>query len=219
MNERQSHVVVLIGSPRGVEKSSSAKLARVITSGLESAKWSCEWFHTHHVLQSQEDWDAMVASMSRADVILLAAPLYVDGLPAPVIETLHRLLEAKSMLVSEGNPPRMVSLLNCGFVESKQNITAQSMVHLFCESMGFQWAGGISVGAGGMINKRIREALETASNALRDDILIPNAVEVLTRKPIINPWLYALGGSFMWRRWAKANGVRDQLKAQPYKRA
>ncbi len=219
MNERQSHVVVLIGSPRGVEKSSSAKLARVIASGLESAKWSCEWFHTHRVLQSQKDWDAMVASMSRADVILLAAPLYVDGLPAPVIETLHRLLEAKSVLVSGGNPPRMLALLNCGFIEAEQNYTAQMMVRVFSDNMGFQWAGGISLGAGGTMTKRIRAALEMVSTALRDDILIPDAVEVLTCKPIMKPWLYALGGSFMWRRWAKANGVRDQLKAQPYKRA
>ena len=111
----------------------------------------------------------------------------------------------------------MVSLVNCGFVESEQNITAQSMVRLFCEDMGFQWAGGISIGAGGMVNKRIREALETASNALRDDILIPDAVDALTRKPIMKPWLYVMGGNFMWKRQAKANGLDPkQLKARPY---
>lgn len=218
MNESQSHVVVLIGSPKGVEKSSSAKLARAITNGLESAKWACEWFHTHRVLQSQEDWEAMVVSMSRADVILLAAPLYVDGLPAPVIETLHRLLDARNMIVSEEDPPRMLSLLNCGFVEAEQNHTAQMMVRIFSDDMGFQWSGGISLGAGGTMTKRIRAALEMVSEALRDDVLIPDAVAITTTAPIMRPWLYVLGGNFMWRRRAKANGVRDQLKAQPYKR-
>ena len=218
MNEKQAHVVVLIGSPKGVEKSGSARLAREITNGLESAQWSCEWVHMHRVLQSQDGWDAMVVSMARADVILLAAPLYIDSLPAPVIETLHRLSKAKSSLIPSGDPPRFVALLNCGFVESGHNRYAQLMLRLFCEDMGFQWAGGISLGAGGAVTKRLRAALKQVSEALRDDILIPDTVDKTTNKPIMKPWLYVLGGNFMWRRQAKANGVRDQLKAQPYKR-
>jgi len=217
MSEHQAHITVLIGSPKGIEKSASARLAKVLTTGLEAANWTSEWFHTHHVLRADETWESMISSMARSEIILLAAPLYVDSLPAPVIETLHRLSQGKNALVREGLPPRMVSLLNCGFVESEQNITAQSMVRLFSENMGFQWAGGISVGAGGMVNKRIREALEMASNALRDDILIPDAVDVLTRKPIMKPWLYVMGGNFMWKRQAKANGLDPkQLNARPY---
>lgn len=217
MSEHQAHITVLIGSPKGIEKSASTRLAKVITTGLEAANWISEWFHTHQVLRADETWESLITSMARSDVILLAAPLYVDSLPAPVIETLHRLSQAKSAFVRDGLPPRMVSLLNCGFVESEQNITAQSMVCLFCEGMGFQWSGGISVGAGGMINKRIRGALETASNALRDDILIPDSVDVLTRKPIMKPWLYVMGGNLMWKRQAKANGLDPkQLNARPY---
>jgi len=77
---------------------------------------------------------------------------------------------------------------------------------------------GISLGAGGAVTKRLRAALKQVSEALRDDVLIPDAVDIATNKPIMKPWLYVLGGNFMWRRQAKANGVRDQLKAQPYKR-
>jgi hypothetical protein len=136
-----------------------------------------------------------------------------------VIETLHRLSQAKNVLVREGTPPRFLTLINCGFVEPGHNRFAQLMLRLFCDGMGFQWAGDISLGGGGMLNKRIREALELTAEALRDDVLIPGAVDALTRAPIMKPWLYVLGGNFMWKRQAKANGVRDQLKAQPYKRA
>lgn len=214
------HITILIGSPKGIEKSTSAQLARVIASGLEAAQWTSEWFHAHHVLKSADAWDALLTSMARSEVILLAAPLYVDSLPAPVIETLYRLTQAKGALARDGLPPRMVSLLNCGFVESDQNLTAQSMVGLFCEAMGFQWLGGISVGAGGALTKRIRGALETASNALRDDILIPDSVDAITRKPIMKPWLYVAGGNVMWKRQAKANGLHPkQLSARPYERS
>jgi len=220
MSEKQAHITVLIGSPKGIEKSTSARLAKIITTGLGTDQWTNEWFHAHRVLQSDEAWNGLLASMARSDVILFAAPLYVDSLPAPVIETFYRLTQAKSTLVRDGLLPRMVSLLNCGFVEAHQNITAQSMVELFSRAMGFQWAGGISIGAGGMTNKRIREALESASSALRDDILISNSVDALTRKPIMKPWMYVLGGNVMWKKQAKANGLTPkQLTARPYEKS
>ncbi|MCK5828186.1 NAD(P)H dehydrogenase, partial [Candidatus Bipolaricaulota bacterium] len=65
--------------------------------------------------------------------------------------------------------------------------------------------------------KRVREALQLTAAALRDDVLIPDVVEVLTRAPIMKPWMYVLGGNFMWKRQAKANGLQPkQLKARPY---
>lgn len=157
--------------------------------------------------------------MARADVILLATPLYVDSLPAPVIETLYRLSQGKNLRVLDGDPPRFLALLNCGFVEPHHNRYAQLMLETFCKKVGFEWAGGISLGAGGMMTKRIREALRSVAEALRADILISDSVSRATSTPVMKPWLYILGGNFMWRRQAKANGVRDQLKAQPYKRA
>jgi len=217
MSEKQAHITVLIGSPKGIEKSTSGRLAREITAELETANWTSEWFHAHHVLKADEAWESLIASMARSNVILLAAPLYVDSLPAPVIETLHCLSQAKSALAREDTPPRFLALLNCGFVEPGHNQFAQLMLQSFCERMGFQWADGISLGGGGMTKKRVREALQLTAAALRDDVLIPNAVEVLTRAPIMKPWMYVLGGNIMWKRQAKANGLQHkQLKARPY---
>ncbi|MCK5827088.1 hypothetical protein KAH43_01080, partial [Candidatus Bipolaricaulota bacterium] len=135
MSEQQAHITVLIGSPRGIEKSTSARLAREITVGLGTANWTSEWFHAHHVLKADEAWEGLIASMARSDVIFLAAPLYVDSLPAPVIETLHRLVQAKSTLAREGTPSRFLALLNCGFVEPGHNQFAQLMLQSFCERM------------------------------------------------------------------------------------
>ncbi|MBU1049611.1 hypothetical protein KKG90_06240 [Candidatus Bipolaricaulota bacterium] len=217
MTKTPEHITILIGSPKGIEKSNSARLAKGITTVLESARWTSKWFHTHQVLRSDESWDALLSSMARSDVILLAAPLYVDSLPAPVIETLYRLTQAKNALHRDGPPPKMLAILNCGFVEAQQNYTAQSMVRLFCEGMPFEWSGGISIGAGGAINKRIRSALTLAADALRDDILVPDAVDALTGKPMMPPWLYVFGGNFMWKRQAKANGLdAKRLGDRPY---
>jgi len=216
MTATQERVTILVGSPKGTERSASAQLAKMAIEPLISAGWTSEWFHIHHALRSDDMWNELLSSIARADVVLLAAPLYVDSLPAPVIEVLYRLTQSEDTVRRDGLPQKLLSLLNCGFVEPQQNATAQSMVQLFSERMRFEWSGGISVGAGGMVNKRVRRALTLAGEALRDDILIPDSVHALTSKPMMKPWLYVLGGNIMWRRQAKANGLDPkQLAARP----
>ena len=40
----------------------------------------------------------------------------------------------------------------------------------------------------------------------------------MTRKPIMPPWLYVLGGNIMWKRWAAKNGAKERLRDRPYAR-
>ena len=68
------------------------------------------------------------------------------------------------------------------------------------------------------MNRKVRNAFELVVKALREDILVPESVYELMKGRVIPRSLYILGGNMMWKRQAKANGVRDQLKAQPYKR-
>ncbi len=216
MTATHEQITILVGSPKGTERSASARLAKIAIEPLISAGWTSEWYHVHQVLRSDDLWRDLLSSIARSDVVLLTAPLYVDSLPAPVIEILHRLTKQQNGVRRDGLPQKLLSLLNCGFVEAHQNDTAQSMIQLFCERMRFEWSGGISIGSGGMVNKRIRRALTLAGEALRDDILIPDSVNALTSKLMMKPWLYVLGGNVMWRRQAKANGLDPkQLAARP----
>ncbi|MFC2079497.1 hypothetical protein ACFLSZ_05925 [Candidatus Bipolaricaulota bacterium] len=215
---RGERVTLLVGSPKGLEAGSSVRLGRTITDVLEEAGWHCGAFHLHAAVRTEGLMSELLDSIDSTDVVVLSTPLYVDSLPAPVIRALHRIAAHRNG-TDGGNIPRFLSIVNCGFVEPWQNDGAQRMLEQFCAEARFESVGALSLGAGGAMTGKVQKAFKLAAEALRGDILIPVDVRKLTRSRIIPAWLYILGGNMMWKKQAKANGVRNQLKAQPYKRA
>ena len=217
MSDASEHVLLLVGSPKGLEKSNSARLGRLVVDGLEERGWTRESIHLHAAVKSEEGQRDLFEAIDRANVVLFTAPLYVDSLPAPAIRALE-LIAAHRRSGDAKRVPRFVSIINCGFVEPSQNDTCQRILQRFADRTGFDWVAGVSLGGGGQIPKRVRLALGMLTEALDLKILVPGEVERLTRKPSMPGWLYVIGGNFMWKRLADKNGVKDQLRAQPYKR-
>ena len=218
MSGQGERVLLLVGSPKGLEKSSSARLGGAVVEGLENRGWTSEAIHLHAAVRTADGQRELFEAIDRASVVLFAAPLYVDSLPAPAIRAIeaiaeHRRAERVSRI------PRLVALLNCGFVEPSQNDTCQQILQRFADRAGFQWLAGVSLGAGGQITKRMRQAFDMLVEAIDLEILVPDEVHRLTRKPVMPGWLYVLGGNFMWRKWAKRNGAKDRLRDRPYERA
>jgi len=215
---REERVVLLVGSPKGLEGSNSARLGRVVTDDLEAAGWRCTPFHLHKLAADDETAAEACRVLDEANLVVLAMPLYVDGLPAPVIRALHRLVSHRAD-ADAASVPRFFSIINCGFVEPWQNETAQNMLQQFCDRARLEWVGGLSLGAAGQPNRSVRRAFSLIVEALRDEVLIPEEVYKLTKYRVMPARLYVLGGNAMWRRLAKKNGVADQLRAKPYARA
>ena len=214
----EEHVVLFVGSPKGLNESNSARLGRMVTDGLEAAGWRCTPFHLHRLAAD----DAAAAEASRAldeaNLVVLATPLYVDGLPAPVVHALHRMVVHRAD-ADPASVPRFFSIINCGFVEPWQNETAQNMLQQFCDRARLEWVGGLSLGAAGRANRSVRRAFSLIVEALRDEVLIPEEVYKLTKYRVMPARLYVLGGNAMWRRLAKKHGAADRLRATPYARA
>ena len=59
--------------------------------------------------------------------VLLVFPLYVDGIPVPL---LHFLKEWQNYPADQG--PVVHTLVNCGFLEPEQNAVAVEQIRLFC---------------------------------------------------------------------------------------
>ena len=215
MSNGGARALLLIGSPKGVEKSSSACVGRLLVDRLESRGWAGEAIHLHAAVRTEESRKEMLDAIDRASVVLLASPLYVDSLPAPAIRAIE-LIAAHRHPGNVSRIPRFVSLINCGFLEPSQNDTCQQILRRFAENAGFEWLTGISLGAAGRVSKRVREAFDILAEALDLEILVPSEVERLTRKPLMPGWLYVVVGNFMWRRWADRNGVKDRLRARPH---
>lgn len=219
MNDVSERALLLDGSPKGIERSNSARLGRLILDGLERNGWACESIRLHVAVESEERRRELLGAIDRANVVLFASPLYVDSIPAPAIRALE-LIGSHRRPGSVGTVPRFVSILICGFIEPSQNDTCQRILQRFADRTGFDWIGGVSLGGEtGRMTRRIRRAFHLLIEAIDAEILVPDEVERLTRKPVMPRWLYILRGNIMWRRRADRSGTKDRLYARPYRRS
>ena len=209
--------LVLIGSPKGLEGSNSARYAHALSREPEEQGGALDWVHLHRAVVDQPSVDDLLAKVDAADLILLVAPLYVDSLPAPVIGAFERIAEARSRLTGEAKIPGFAALIHCGFIEPVHNRTAVDVCREFADAAGFSWFGGLTFGGGGIPARRIRRVLEQASDALANGSPIPSVLCQRAERPIMPRWLYILGGNAMWRRVARKQGVtKAGLRARPY---
>jgi len=218
MGDSRRLIVLLVGSPKGLERSSSGRLAKVVTGILESRDWDCAPFHLHKTLADATLEAEMYRAIDASDAVLLSFPLYVDGLPGPVVEALERIASRESARDTLRNPTQLVSIMNCGYLEPSHNFLAARMLRAFSEQAGFVWFGAVALGMAGMLRRRLEEALAHVANALNDDVLMPDIVSHLTEKPLFPRWLYIMAGNAMWKRQAKRLGAADRLRDRPYEK-
>ena len=101
-------------------------------------------------LSSDEKKEVLLRLVDESDLIILASPLYVDSLHSQVIETLELIAEHEKGK-HDLDKKSFVAISNGGFPEATQNSTALTVCRLFAKQVGFNWAGGLTMGGGGMI--------------------------------------------------------------------
>lgn len=165
-----------------------------------------------------------LAEALRADALLIVFPLYIDSLPAPLIELLARLARAASDSADgKERKPRVYAVVNCGFYEAEQTEPALAMVRHFARRAGLPWGCGVGIGCGPMLASMggdwskglaagVHAALWALMDAARHGISGP---DVFTR-PKFPRALYKAAAHMSWRQMAKKNGVGGRLRARPY---
>lgn len=247
------NIAAVNGSPRG-ESSASMEALAIVRSFLPSGT---EWSVVSSIREPESrdcDTDESIGggdaraaaphlnAILEADVLLIAFPLYVDGLPASLMRFLRHLETAFRVRRDSGaepgssgpdgrtgesrKVPRVFAIANCGFHEGVQNESALEMIGHFCAESGLRWCGGVGIGTGGMIQglrtvpkeagirKPVTDALGTLAGAIREpDGALPHPV--FTRHGI--SWLvYKLAAELGWRAQLRKNGRRyRELGARP----
>jgi len=221
---RRAHL--LVGSPR-TRKSTSNSLGGYLFEGLNARGVQTETTYIHTTLRSKDRMKTMLDAIDAADLVVLAFPLYVDSLPAPVIETLER-IDAHRKISQQ--PPRQLfaAIANCGFPEPDHNATALAICANFAQQTDFDWAGSLALGAGeGMVHGtplnemdgrvlQLKKALDLAAESLAQGMAIPEEVQALLAKPFIPGWFYRWMGVYGWRQQAKKYDADKNMKRQPY---
>ena len=90
--------------------------------------------------------DELVRIFASAKKIVLSIPLYVDGIPSSTLRMMER-IEQCSLKDSK----KIYVIANMGFYESVQITNLMSMVRNWCDRCGFEYGGGVAIGAGEMV--------------------------------------------------------------------
>jgi multimeric flavodoxin WrbA len=219
--------VLLVGSPR-TRKSTSNSLGGYLFEQLREHGIQTETIFIHTTMNSAERTRAMLDAIDKADLVLLAFPLYVDSLPAPVIHALETIAMQRASQGENKRQPLFAAIANCGFPEPGHNATALAICANFARLSNFTWAGSLALGAGeGMVHGTplnemdgrvipLKKALDLAAVALARGTSIPSEAQALLAKPFIPAWLYRAMGVYGWRQQAKPYGVEKVIKRQPY---
>lgn len=216
--------LLLVGSPR-THNSNSNALGGYLFEQLNRRAIGTETMYLHTVVSSSARMEALFRALDEVDLVTLAFPLYVDSLPAPVIQALEKI--AARPRTRDSRRPGFAAIANCGFPEAHHTTTALAICHTFARQAGFEWAGALGLGGGEMLQGeplvekggqtlRIRHALDLAAEALAQARPIPEAAQELLGKPVIPPWMYRLAGDVGWLQGAKRYGALLSMGQKPY---
>lgn len=225
--DQKSRIVLLVGSPRGID-STSHSLGSYLLERLADMDFDVSRFTIYLALRKEQRLDDLLGATDKADLIILAFPLYIDSLPAAVIRVLE-LIAARRQGKSVTRKQRLVAICNSGFPESSQSNTALSICRCFAGEAGFEWAGGLALGGGeaihgrplpevGSMAKNITKSLDLAAIDLATNGKISQQAVELMSKPIVPAWLYRMLGDHGFRKDARKHGVAANLNARPYER-
>ncbi|RXK88783.1 NADPH-dependent FMN reductase [Chlorobaculum sp. 24CR] len=216
--------LLLVGSPR-MAKSSSASLGGYLLERIEAEGVATETLCIHRAMQDGVKLRAMFEAIDHADLCILAFPLYIDSLAAPVLAAMREIVRRRAGKPQHGG---LMAIANCGFIESRHNDHALATCAIFAEASGLRWLGGIAIGGGeGLVHGQkltelggmatpYRQALDRVAEALGKGHAVPEEAKRQLAKPFVPGWLYRMIGGMRWKREGRENGVRRELDAMPY---
>lgn len=188
--------IILNGSPRA-PKSNSKRYADIF---LEHSKGTADYMDIR-----KNNHGEICEMLDGYTDVLLAFPLYADGIPVTLLDFLKALESAPP-----DKKPVISVMINCGFIESSQNDTAIRMVELFCRQNGYTFGSVLKIGSGEAIldtpfrvfvNSKIKKLYTSISTGKYGifDVAMP-----------ISKSLFVKASTKFWIEYGKKNGVTEK---------
>lgn len=217
--------LLLVGSPKP-GASSSGSLGAYLLEGLEKHDVKTQTLHVAKAVRSDEAVEELLAAAS-ADLIILSFPLYVDSLPGPAIRALELIAARRAAEGGASDGPGFVAICQSGFPEAGHSAVAIEICRNFAASAGLEWAGGLVMPEGGMLNgqpmskmkhmmRSAVAALDLTAEALAAGDPIPDEAVRLMAKPGFPRTAYRFTANWGWRSQVKKAAEGTPVDAQPY---
>lgn len=205
-----SKALLLVGSARR-PRSTSEALGTYLCERLGESGFETETLLLHR------NQPALLDAVDRADILLLACPLYADSLPYLVVEALERIAQHR-LENARARGQRMAAIVNSGFPETQHNDLAIAICRQFAREAGFEWVGGLALGGGPVLNGRspkeaggmarhALESLDLAAAALAEGRPLPQEALQAMARPMMPARMYTTVGNVGWRWQAWRNRV------------
>lgn len=236
--EGRPRALLLVGSPKVKAPSTSSVLGGYVLDDLTRRGWETETIRLKGAIRTKSGQDELLAASDRADIVIVAFPLYIDCLPILVGEALQVISEHRKS-ASDPRPQRLAVISNNGFPEAYQNHPAIAICREAALQSGMTWAGGLAMGAGeaissgrplddargdGLPTAHVTYALDRAAACLHEGRPVSDdAAATLAGVPVPGMPANAWRGVFIqmagqhWDQEAAEHGVtRERILEHPY---
>ena len=172
---------LISGSPKP-HSSNSLYFLKKIGKGLSD----------YRIYQLKKDkYSDIIANINLSDIIVIAFPLYVDSPTSLTLDFFDYIIDNGISLENK----LVYFVINCGFREGEQNITALNIVKNWCDKVGCCYRGALLIGAGEIVGKKkykfiSRKALKKLSvfgSSIKNK---ENSEDIVTTMDLLNDKLY-----------------------------
>lgn len=224
MTDRHTRALLLLGSPRRL--GASAKMRGYLADRLVEAGCEVRTLSLVKLIGTEKGRAKLATEAAWAGLCLLCAPVYVDGLPGPVVRALEFLSDDRPAFVPG---TRFAAVVVCGFPESENTAIALDMCRLFARRAGLEFAGGLGVGGAGAFSDkpletqgaltlRLRQGLDQAALAFARGQAIPESAVRLAAGPHVNRRFYLFMASLGMLTQARKHRVLRKLWRTPFQK-
>ena len=152
----------------------------------------------------KDNFEDIIKSINTSDTIVLAFPLYVDSPNTYTLKLLDYMYDNNI-----GNKDLYV-IINCGFREGEQNITALNIIKNFCNKLNINYKGSILIGAGEIVGKpeykfitrKARKKLKEFSLNIKNK---KRSNDIITSMDLLGNKTYCFLANKSWTKKAKKN--------------
>lgn len=192
---------ILLNGSQKIKKSNSLHFLNYISKNLDE--------HKTFSLKD-DDYLDIVDSIENCDNVVIAFPLYVDSPNTITLSFLDYIFDNKISINKN-----IYVVINCGFLESKQNITALNIIKNWCEKVGANYAGSVLIGAGEvagnrkyrLLSAKVYKDLRNFSRCINNNILCNDKLSELS---LLNDKLYCFFANLSWNK----NGLKNNLNKE-----
>ena len=189
------------GSPKPIN-SNSLYFLKIISKKIDNFK----------IFELKKNkYNEIIESIEKSDVIVFALPLYVDSPTSITLSFFDYIIDNNINL----NNKKIYIVINCGFREGEQNITAVNIIKNWCLKVGGIYSGSIMIGAGEIVGKTkykfisftALKKLTSFSNSIK---LKQKSKDFIITMNLLNNKMYCYLANLSWTKKGRLNNLSKQ---------